>query len=253
MSQGTLTPADLGTPAAPEVVLPSDAPPVVETVIPSDGGAPTLLAGKYKDQDALIAGFNEQKALIDRQAEELGGLRKTNKQKADEQAEQNKSQGLDELSTALLDNGLAENEEITLKAQELGIDLRDIKLKAYDKRDNRDKAFTVAGGEETFTAIADWAKESLTAGELAQYNAGIASGNAFVIEAVKGRYDKAMATPADTSTMVTGDSVATASTTYANLAEYQADKRSAEFQNSSAVRKAVDEKFNRSFKAGKIS
>ena len=247
-----ITPADLGTPTEPEVVLPSDAPaPAVDA--PSDASGQELLAGKFKDKDALVNGYLELQKQSNKQSQEIGDLRKTKETIAKEQDEKSKSVALDELSKKLLDEGFTESEELTLKAEEAGLDMRDIKLNAYDKRDNRNKALEVAGGEETFSQISEWAKESLTAPELAQYNAGLASGNTFVIEAVKGRYEKATANVNTEPTIVTGDSGATSSNFYSNLSEYQADKRSKEYQNSNAVKKAVDDKFNRSFKAGKIS
>lgn len=247
-----LTPADLGTPDEPAVVLPSDTPPEPAS-LPSDGGIEKLLAGKFKDQAALEAGYLELQKLTNKQGEEVGALRKTKEQLANEEATKLKVGALEELATKLLDDGFQESEEFTLKAEQAGVDVRDVKLMAYDKRDNRNKALEVAGGEETFSQISEWAKESLTAPELAQYNAGLASGNTFVIEAVKGRYEKATANVNTEPTIVTGDSGATSSNFYSNLSEYQADKRSKEYQNSNAVKKAVDDKFNRSFKAGKIS
>ena len=254
-----ITPDDLRTGDNPDVnddpQLPSDNNNEPELGSDNNGGD-ELIFGKYKTMEDAQAAFKNLESERGRLAKELGDSRKTQQDLNNAQAEADKAGKLDELAGMMVDSGFEASEEITLKAEEAGIDVRDVKLAAYDKRDKRNSVLEAVGGKESFESVATWAKDNLSESELAQYNAGVKAGNTFVIEAVKGRYEKAMAnTEPD---MVTGDSVASSNNgTYNSLAEYMADRRDPMYDKKSpkynpAFVKKVDDKYNRSYKAGKI-
>lgn len=104
------------------------------------------------------------------------------------------------------------------------------------------------GGEQVYQDMIDWAASSFSEAEIASYDKAVASDDMTdVMNAVKGlkaRYEAANG--AEPSRTVTGKGRATASDTYASIAELQADMSDPRYQKDPAFRAKVEGKLGRS-------
>ena len=96
-----------------------------------------------------------------------------------------------ELYPEFMKNGMVITPEMEAKAVEAGIDARDLKLGAYELKENMQSGFTVTGGQENYTAMMEWGKVNLTGAEKTAFDEQLHGGmSKIVIEGLWNRFSK---------------------------------------------------------------
>lgn len=107
---------------------------------------------------------------------------------------------------------------------------------------------SIAGGDQNFSEMVDWAKTNLTPQEIQAYNNAIDSGNREQAKlAVSGIHSKfTAARPAEPSLYKGATSSAQSSEAYESIAQMQKDMANPEYKNDPAFRAKVERKLSRS-------
>lgn len=107
---------------------------------------------------------------------------------------------------------------------------------------------SVAGGDQTFTEMVEWAKSNLSPSEIAAYNAAIDSGNRDQAKlAVAGVYQKfSAARPAEPNLVKGGTTGTSTGGAYESVAQLTKDMASPEYKTDPAFRAKVQAKLARS-------
>jgi hypothetical protein len=106
---------------------------------------------------------------------------------------------------------------------------------------------SVAGGDQNFNEMVEWAKANLSSDEIAAYNAAIDSRNATQAKlAVSGVYAKFSASRPSEPNLFKGTNSAASSDVYESIAQMQKDMASSEYKTDPAFRAKVQSKLARS-------
>lgn len=239
-----------------------------EAVVTDNQDIPSLLAGKYKDEEALQKGIiellkkqNEGKTLEDvyKNLESGLGTKKDPTPPATQTTEPTpKSEGpgeepsfdLTPFETELLEKGeLSEESYTELEKQGFPKQVVDVYLagqKAVAEK-LQTEFYTLVGGQDNYTAMLDWAASNLSPSEIQAYNNAVNTDidmGKLAAEALYARYIKAKGSPP--KTLVQGTASSTPGGQYASRAQLIADINDPRYSKDPAFRKAVQEKLARS-------
>ena len=108
-------------------------------------------------------------------------------------------------------------------------------------------AESIAGGEEQYTDMVNWATQNLSEGEQDQYNQAMASGNRdAILMAVRGLHSRYQSDYGVEPTLRHGSSQHEVGDTYDSWAQVSRDMASNEYKADPAYRAAVEQKLERS-------
>lgn len=230
-------PADEGTPPPTE---------------PTTEDRPQWLPEKFKSPEDLAKAYAELETKLGKPAES---------QQADPNANPSTDQVKDELATKGLDLSEFSNEfnskgelsaESYDKLEKAGYP-RNIVDQYIDGQKARAALYesevkSVAGGEQSFSEMVEWAKANLSPTEISAYNAAIDSGDPNIAKlAVAGIFQKfSAARPAEPSLFKGATSATGSSDVYESVAQMQKDMASPEYKNDPAFRARVQAKLGRS-------
>jgi hypothetical protein len=225
-----------------------DTPPATE---PTED-RPQWLPEKFKSPEDLAKAYAELESKLGKPAES---------KQADPSAQPSTDQVKDELATKGLD--LSDfSQEFNTKG-ELSAESYDKLEKAGYPRNIVDQYIdgqkaraalyesevkAVAGGEDSFSEMVEWAKANLTQTEISAYNAAVDSGDPNIAKlAVAGMYQKFSAVrPAEPNLFKGATSASGSSDVYESVAQMQKDMASPEYKSDPAFRARVAQKLSRS-------
>ena len=156
---------------------------------------------------------------------------------------------VNEMSDKFWSNGQKLDDDDYTKLEEFGYDRRTVDTFIEGRKAvielQRTRAFTEAGGEDRYWKMVDWARESFSKAEIAEYNKATSADDMnVVLNAVKNlraRFQAENHTPAKRK--VTGGKPKGSSVQgYTSLADMQADMRNPRYESDPAFRKRVEQK-----------
>jgi hypothetical protein len=213
---------------------------------------PGWLPEKFKTPEDLAKAYNELQSKLGKPAEQ-----NTETKPADEQTqnaqEELANRGLDftEFSTEFSQKGALSAESYE-KLEKAGIP-RNYVDQYVEGQKARAALFesevkSVAGGDQGFSEMVDWAKANLSPQEISAYNAAIDSNNPDQAKlAVAGIYQKfSQARPSEPKLVRGGTSGATQGEAYESIAQLTKDMASPEYKSDPAFRAKVQSKLSRS-------
>jgi hypothetical protein len=230
-------------------------PPADETPPATDASTedrPQWLPEKFKSPEDLAKAYAELESKLGKPAES---------KQADPSDQPSTDQVKDELATKGLD--LSDfSQEFNTKG-ELSAESYDKLEKAGYPRNIVDQYIdgqkaraalyesevkSIAGGEQSFSEMVEWAKANLTPTEISAYNAAIDSGDPNIAKlAVSGIYQKfSAARPAEPNLFKGATSASGSSDVYESVAQMQKDMASPEYKSDPAFRAKVAAKLSRS-------
>jgi hypothetical protein len=109
-------------------------------------------------------------------------------------------------------------------------------------REATQRVFDIAGGEEQYGAMTEWAKANLTPAEIAAYNQGIEGTAEQAALAAAGLKSKYIAANGSEPKLITGSSAAQVSQGFASRAEMTAAMNDPRYAKDAAYRKQVENK-----------
>lgn len=223
--------------------------------LPENFKTPEDLAKSYKELQAELTRTKQgqQKAPEAPSAEDKAPAPKTNDLNIDEQAtEAVQDAGLDmsALSAEWAENGTLSDEsyEKLTKAgfpKELVDDY--IRLKAGEANSVVESIKTSVGGDEAFSQMVSWAKQSWSSEQLRAYNEGVNSGDSakmrMAVSALSADFRASNGTP---PTLIKGGSGPVGTSGYRSQAEFLADIQNPKYKADPAFRSDVEAKLARS-------
>ena len=172
----------------------------------------TLIGGKFKSQEDLLKAYNELQAKLGKPQEEEGGEPSEEQPEATEEVEEEAPEEEASASEATLTKAADEyaaggelsEESIEALSQMDSKDLIKAYVEFYGKNAQKYEAAkelqateqaaikNIAGGEESYAEMMQWASQNLDPQEIDSYNSVTNSGNVsaikFAVEALKSRY-----------------------------------------------------------------
>ena len=172
----------------------------------------TLIGGKFKSQEDLLKAYNELQAKLGKPQEEEGGEPSEEQPEATEEVEEEAPEEEVSVSEATLtkaadeyaQGGELSEESIEALSQMDSKDLIKAYVEFYGKNAQKYEAakelqateqtaiMNIAGGEEAYGEMMQWASQTLDPQEIDSYNSVTNSGNVvaikFAVEALKSRY-----------------------------------------------------------------
>ena len=215
-----------------------------------------LLAGKFKDAEALEQGYIElQKKLGTPKEETEEEVTETKDEKVEEKEEEVDTSFLD----TLWDESQKEFTKDTLSKLE-GMKPQDVAQMylQYRSENQQEPApqFTeknvedlkgIAGGETAYNDMLVWAKENLKEGEVEMYDKVMDQGNPlaafFAVQALKYRYDDAKGVDGE---MLQGKAPKSTADVYKSQAQVVKDMNDPQYEKDPAYRQAIYDKLERS-------
>jgi hypothetical protein len=105
----------------------------------------------------------------------------------------------------------------------------------------------MAGGEEQYSGLVQWASENLSESEIDAYNANVESGDLSLAQfAVSGLVARYRSEVGNEPQLVQGDNASSSSGAFQSVAELTAAMRDPRYNNDPAYRKSVADKLSRS-------
>lgn len=231
-------------------------PPADETPAtdPPKEDRPSWLPEKFKSPEDLAKAYNELQSKLGKPAEPQNTETKATEQPNQEQVQQElQTKGLDlsEFSNEFSQKGELSPESYE-KLEKAGyprnlvdqyIDGQKAQAALYES-----EVKSVAGGDQGFAEMVEWAKANLSPTEIAAYNAAIDSGNRDQAKlAVAGVYQKfSAARPSEPSLVKGGTSGTSTGEFYESVAQLTKDMASPEYKTDPAFRARVQAKLSRS-------
>jgi hypothetical protein len=222
-------------------------PPAEET--PPAEDRPGWLPEKFKSPEDLAKAYSELESKLGKPTQQ------NTEQPADQQQvqEELQSKGLDlnEFSQEFAQQGDLSEESYT-KLEKAGYprDIVDQYIEGQKARASlyESEVKSVAGGDQGFSEMVDWAKSNLSPKEIATYNAAIDSGNPEMAKlAVAGVYQKfSAARPTEPKLFSGSTSQATVGEAYESVAQLTKDMATPEYKSDPAFRAKVQAKLARS-------
>lgn len=109
-------------------------------------------------------------------------------------------------------------------------------------REAQQRVFDIAGGEQEYSAMTEWAKANLTPAEIAAYNQGVEGTAEQAALAAAGLKSKYIAAQGSEPKLITGSSAAQVNTGFASRAEMTAAMNDPRYAKDSNYRKQVEQK-----------
>jgi len=219
------------TPEAPKV----EAPKVEEKIL-----------GKFNTQDELVKSYQElEKKLGSQPKEEV----KTDGLKAEAKPEGLKGVDFKAVQDEFEENGsLSDDTYNNLEKSGLPksyVDNYIEGIKAVATRFEQ-QAYDSVGGQEEYSKMINWVKDSLTKDEVDMFNNGIEKDNQTALYTIKGMAARYKANTSEPNLRVGETAVASTGMRYESMAQVKADMSDPKYENDSAFRKQVEEKLARS-------
>ncbi len=238
---------------ATEEVLPSEevVEPTLDDFIKENTSENGKLYGQFDDVESALKHYRKQEITHTNNMREL---KNDNKAKQEEvqsvQAEletiQKQEQVIESLIPSFIENDMKLTDDMLAQITETGLDERDVRLKAYEVKDNAEamkaKAYAVTNGDaEEYNNMISWANEQLSDSDKNSFDKaikGLSDGSDIGLLAIEGlynRYQKRDGIEQVTPQRVQGTSPKTASNRgYTNFDELRADRAKA--QNNPVLR-----------------
>ena len=155
-TDGTPPPAEGDVPSTSG--LPSDTPPPANL----DGFqlSDEFIAENFKDgklkgrfesiEDVLTKLKEAEDFKANTIREQKNAEQKPNDAEAQAQAQAKQQEAIAELMPQFIENGMELTDEMLQKAEEVGLDVRDVKLAAMEARERQTKAYDLVGGKENY-------------------------------------------------------------------------------------------------------
>jgi hypothetical protein len=210
-----------------------------------------LIDGKFKSQEDLLKAYKELESKLGAPKEEPKDEVKEDTPATQEEAEkvaESKGVDFDSLSKEFAENGsLSEDTYKNLMDKGISKDVVDTYIQGQQAMADAAIARlqTLAGGEESYNSMIEWARDTLSESEKAAFNRTISNKDTaeFAIQGLYARY-KAAAEP---NLIGNGVSISNSSgNSYASQREMMADMASPKYRNDPAFRKQVEQKIARS-------
>ena len=133
-----------------------------------------------------------------------------------------------EIEKAYIANGMVLTDEMIKQGTDVGIDARDIKLRAIEIRDSLTTSHNVVGGKEAYDEMIGWARENMTDAQKKSFNGSLGTNmSEYAIKGLQADYKAALAA-GTTTTRIAGQPVNQGITPYESRAQLYADKDKAE-------------------------
>jgi len=150
----------------------------------------------------------------------------TNKEVSEEAAtKQTQNDVIRELAPEFVNNNMQVSDEMLTKLTDAGLDAKEVKIAAYELRDQITQAHEVVGGREQYDAMLAWAGETLTDSQKSAFDGDVQSSNSeFAIRGLYGMYKEANSGPQQPQRRIDGDAPARQAVKgYQSQAEINAD------------------------------
>jgi len=213
---------------------------------------PGWLPEKFKTPEDLAKAYNELQSKLGKPAEQ-----NTETKPADEQTKEAQDElanrGLDftEFSAEFSQKGALSPESYE-KLEKAGVPRNYVDQYIEGQRARaalyESEVKSVAGGDQAFNEMVDWARSNLSPQEIAAYNAAVDTGSPDQAKlAVAGIYQKfSQARPSEPRLVRGGTSGATQGESYESIAQLTKDMASPEYKSDPAFRTKVQAKLSRS-------
>lgn len=252
MSPGSAAPGESPSGVPATTPNPAGAAPATPPANPGDGDQrPAWLPEKFKGPEDLAKAYAElekaQSSAAAKQAQDAAARQQGKVQKAIAE----KGIDLNELSSEYAENGKL-SAKTYARLAEAGLSDTVIDQFVAGQKALADRmiqsAFDLAGGEQSYSAMTEWAKANWDAETLAHYNKMVTNGSEAELRlAVRGLLADWIDATGDEPDLVQGGAGAGAVDVYASQAEYLADIRDPRYQSGDpAFHKKVDAKLARS-------
>lgn len=225
-------------------------PPRVETGDPNKNDKDTDTTDE-EDLDDQVD--DDEDDADDEQDDEAGDDADSDKEPADKEVDDKdgraKVQALvDEATQEFWSNGQQLSEDRYKQLEEVGYDKRTVDAFIEGQKAvvelARLKVFTEVGGEQRYTQMLDWAKDTLTDAEIREYNKAVNSNDMdavlFAVKNLKSRYQADNGSPARKK--VAGKVKSGSAPGYTSLADMQTDMNNPRYQNDPVFRQRVERK-----------
>jgi hypothetical protein len=172
-----------------------------------------------------------------RKAEEIAKKLKdeksqTKQQEAESAKEAEKAQIQTEFAQTAIQEAMEAgdfSEEALAKAEELGVDSRDLKLQLYEAKENLNTLYDAAGGKDAYYNMVDAVKEVATEQEVAKFKSALSNPEyaELAMYALKAKYAEATGGQqvSNDRRITTNNATSGKSSGYKTMQEYQADMR----------------------------
>ena len=156
----------------------------------------------------------------------------TKQQEAELAKEQEQSQVKTEFTSNAIQEALESgnfSEDVLSKAEELGVDSRDLKLQLYEAKENLNTLYDAAGGKDAYYNMVDTVKEITTEQEVESFREALTNPkySKLAMYALKAKYAEATGGQqvSNDKRITTNTSSSSGSTGYKSMSDYQADMR----------------------------
>jgi nucleoside diphosphate kinase len=137
------------------------------------------LHGQFESVDDLSSAFMELQKKHANYVREVKDGVKNDEQTLDQiqetrKQEETQNQTMNELVASLV-TGSEVTDEVIAKAEEAGLDIRDVKLNAIEAKEAVQKAYNIVGGQEEYQAMQEWAKDNLSEAQIKEFDKNLSS------------------------------------------------------------------------------
>lgn len=156
---------------------------------------------KFMEQFKSLEDFKEKykelhkqysNTVRDYKEKEKANQTEAEKQAEQEQVEQQQQETIHSMIPEFMDNNMQLTEDMEKRAEEAGIDVRDLKLGAIELREKVQKAHDTVGGREEYESMMQWASENLTDEQKKAFDKDVTSEmSEFAIKGLHNEYKKA--------------------------------------------------------------
>lgn len=212
---------------------------------------PEKILGKFNSQDDLIKAYQELERKVGQQTKSEAKPEVSPESLSEAQANEIVEKAgldMDEMADHYYANGgLSDSHYEALEKAGIPRAYVDQYIAGVEAQASqiRDQIFNEVGGEEEFSAMAEWAAANLTSSELNAYNEAVESGDMSTVRSavmsLAYRYQKAVGT---TPNLVGGNNGGL--TGYESLAQLTAAMKDPRYQSDPAYRREVEQKLARS-------
>jgi len=247
---GPIDPASEPQPGTAQGTKPSSSPPAQPVPPAPAGERPSWLPQKFKSAEDLAKAYSELEGKLGGKKADPAPAKDPLKIEKEAPAETPKGLDLSAYQQEFMEKGaLSEESFKALEGLGLGRPVVDAYIAGIQALSERQaaKAFDVAGGQEQYQAVAEWAKENLSEGELEAYNRAVTSGKEadmmFALRGLVGRYRAEVGMEPD---LMTGNARGAAPVGFRSQGEWKAALLDPRYDKDDAYRADVMERLKRS-------
>lgn len=246
---GPIDPASEPQPGTAQGTKPSSSSPPAPAQQPAPAGErPAWLPEKFKSPEDLAKAYGELEGKLG--GKKADPAKDPLKIEKDAPVETPKGLDLSKYQQEWMEKGeLSEDSFKALEGLGLGRPVVDAYIAGIQALSERQasKAFEVAGGQEQYQLVAEWAKQALSEGELEAYNRAVTSGKEadmmFALRGLVGRYRAEVGVEPD---LMVGSARGASPVGFRSQGEWKAALRDPRYDTDDAFRADVMERLKRS-------